>query len=85
MSEHQRGEVSVMTFLRWLFVLLRLTGETVVLGFTFHHAHWSVAIALTYITAKMEFETFFAGRAKQQEEGSLAERNRMIERLRHLT
>jgi hypothetical protein len=74
-----------MTFWKWLAVLLRLAGETIILGFTFHHAHWSVAVGLAWLTANLELERLMKYSVKRDEEGSLTERNRMIERLRNLT
>ena len=73
-----------MSFSRWLVVLLRLAGETVVLGVTFHYAHWSVAASLTFITARMEFEALFVRRGNRETD-SMRERTRMIERLRDLS
>jgi hypothetical protein len=72
-----------MSFFRWLCVVFRLAGEAVILGFTFHHAHWSVALTLTGLTANMEWEAFMK-HLQKMEENLLTERQRMIERLRNI-
>jgi hypothetical protein len=72
-----------MNFFRWLCVMFRLAGESVILGFTFHHSHWSVALTLTGLTANMEWEAFMR-HLQQTEEALQTERQRMIERLRNI-
>jgi hypothetical protein len=72
-----------MSFWRWLLVLLRLTGEAVVLGFTWHHSHWSVALTLTGLTANMELEQLIK-HLQHAEDEMLAEKGRMLQRLRNL-
>ena len=72
-----------MSFWRWLFVLFRLAGEAVVLGFTWHHAHWSVALTLTWLTANMELEQLMK-HLQHAEDEVLAEKGRLLQRLNSL-
>ena len=69
-----------MTFLMWLFVVIRIATEAVILGFAWHRSDWSVALSLTMLTATTEYRGFVL-RLRAADFADLAERDRLRARL----